>query len=287
MWYPTIINANDRPINGIAPISSTYNTIVAFTDGSYLPRTKQAGAGAFITLPYARGPINYSRSRGGLVPITAGHRMSYVVDMGNHHIVNVTPPNLEQYVIEHGKHGHQHIVSTHIPIPHGTSNIGELYAVGIAINAMTTFINRHVWYKDSPIIFAMDSKYSIGILDGGHKPRSNIAIITELHRRIQLLSNHGQRRITFRWVKAHVGIAGNEVADRLAGTASLSADINMSMPSLPPMIHVINDVKHYPPQYSTNDILGVYPKTFGAMDIERLLASTGRYITHITDIRPI
>ena len=138
-----------------------------------------------------------------------------------------------------------------------------------------------------PIIFATDSKYIIGVLDEGHKPQSNIATITELHRRIQLLSNRGQRRITFRWVKAHAGFAGNETADHLAGTASHSADINMPMPSLPPMIPIINDVQRNPLQYSTNDILGVYPDTYGPMDVERLLVATGHYITHITDVRPI
>lgn len=190
--------------------------------------------------------------------------------------------------MDHKRHGHEHIISTYLPIPHGTNNIGELYAVGIAINAITSFINSHRWYINSPIIFAMDSQYSIGVLDQGHRPKANIILINELHRRIQILSNYGHRRITFCWVKAHANNAGNEVADRLAGTASRTANINMSIPSLPPMIHIINDIQHQIiPTYSINDILGVYPISFGPMDIERLLIATSHYITHITDVRPI
>ena len=44
-------------------------------------------------------------------------------------------------------------------------------------------------------MFAMDSKYSIGVLDQGHRTKTNSTIVTELHRRIQLLSNKGRRRI--------------------------------------------------------------------------------------------
>ena len=43
-------------------------------------------------------------------------------------------------------------------------------------------------------MFAMDSKYSIGVLDQGHRTKTNSTIVTELHRRIQLLSNKGRRR---------------------------------------------------------------------------------------------
>ena len=135
----------------------------------------------------------------------------------------------------------------------------------------------------------MDSKYSIGVLDQGHTPIANHKIITELHRRLQQLSNHGHRRITFQWVKAHDGIAGNEVADQLAGAASSIADITQLMPPLPPMVPIINDI-HVPTNqsYPTKDhILGVYPPNYGHKDVERMLVATGHYITELNNVRPI
>ena len=138
-------------------------------------------------------------------------------------------------------------------------------------------------------MFAMDSKYSIGVLDQGHRTKTNSTIVTELHRRIQLLSNKGRRRIiTFKWVKAHTGIAGNEVADRLAGRAARLANTSLPMPPLPPMIPINNDINTDNFIYPTmNDILAIYPQSYGPMDIERMLIATGHYITQLTNIRPI
>ena len=60
------------------------------------------------------------------------------------------------------------------------------------------------------------------------------------------------------------------------------------MPPLPPMIPINNDINTDNFRYPTmNDILAIYPQSYGPMDIERMLIATGHYITQLTNIRPI
>ena len=289
MWYPTIINAGTMA-------NLLHNVIIAFTDGSCL-KNKQAGAGALITLPRRSNIQQYSR-RGQrdhirYVSQRLGHRLPKSVDPESKHPAPVHY-DTTKYISEHYSYGHESVHPDSMPIPNGTNNIAELYAVGIAINIITTIINEQTaageqWSINHQIMFAMDSKYSIGVLDQGHTPIANHKIITELHRRLQQLSNHGHRRITFQWVKAHDGIAGNEVADQLAGAASSIADITQLMPPLPPMVPIINDI-HVPTNQSypaKDHILGVYLPNYGHKDVERMLVATGHYITELNNVRPI
>ena len=87
-----------------------------------------------------------------------------------------------------------------------TNNIAELTAILRAL--------QNVKNKDVPILLYSDSAYSIGVLTGRMKPKTNLDLIAEIRsemarcRSLQLLK-----------VQAHVGIEHNERVDRLVAYA--------------------------------------------------------------------
>jgi ribonuclease HI len=258
--------------NDNQPNKTRLNTIIAFTDGSCL-NDGRAGAGICVCYPPTQGRVR-------LVP----QRMAVTAPYDNDLKCHINP-----YLLGDHKTGDT-IKHERMSIPHGTNNIGELYAVALAINNITQTINdtthQHNYIK-SDIIIAMDSKYCIGVLSNGHQTNTNSDIINELLKRIQLLSNNGQRRITFSWIKGHSGNAGNDFADNMAGSAAHDADLSLPLPQLPPYIPIINEHKSIPSLPSINDIIGIYPDWYGPMDIKRMLTYTAHYITQLTNVRSI
>jgi ribonuclease HI len=208
-YHPICINKNN--------VIENPRTIISFTDGSC--KGTRAGAGAFTTIPILVDSLQYIRRRRGRINPNY-NRLNYEIETNPK--INGMSDAMRAYMTEPRRHGHTHVYSDRISIPHGTNNIGELYAIGLAINRVTAIINNNTAYNDYDIIIAADSQS----LQHGTHVNANHLIIDELHRRIQLLSHYGQRRIVFKKVEAHSGIAGNEVADYLAGYAANDADIN-------------------------------------------------------------
>ena len=87
---------------------------------------------------------------------------------------------------------------------YGTNNQAELLAIYYALS----FITEH-----KEVTIFTDSAYAIGMLDKGWQAKANINLIQKLKKLISYFD------ITFKKVKGHAGIEGNEIADTLATKA--------------------------------------------------------------------
>ena len=74
------------------------------------------------------------------------------------------------------------------------------------------------------LLLLSDSKFAINIALGNHRPRK----AKGLSRAVMsaFLSLRKKHDVTLDWVPGHEGILGNEVADKLAGQATLDNDSN-------------------------------------------------------------
>ncbi|NOY25971.1 MAG: reverse transcriptase-like protein [Oligoflexia bacterium] len=86
----------------------------------------------------------------------------------------------------------------------GTNNIGELTAIGMALDILD-----QVGF-DGPVHILTDSKYSTGVLSMGWKAKANKALIATVKDKVR------KHDATIHWIAGHVGIAENERADALA-----------------------------------------------------------------------
>jgi ribonuclease HI len=97
---------------------------------------------------------------------------------------------------------------------HGTNNIGELTAVGIALDLLE---EAGVAPSES-VVLHTDSKYSLGVLTQGWKAKANADLIRGLKARLRDWTD-----LEVRWVAGHVGVTENERADQLATLAAEGA----------------------------------------------------------------
>jgi ribonuclease HI len=88
----------------------------------------------------------------------------------------------------------------------GTNNKGELSAIGLALDLLDT--NRFPIEATAEIL--TDSQYAYGVLTLGWKAKANLDLVSSLKARLKA------RKTRLHWVAGHVGIEGNERADRLA-----------------------------------------------------------------------
>jgi ribonuclease HI len=105
----------------------------------------------------------------------------------------------------------------------GSNNIGELWAIGMAI----AYISAQNSSND--VVVCTDSEYSIGVLSLGHQPKTLIPLITK----IQSTISNAPFKCSFIWVPGHSNILGNEIADRLANKGTRKS-ISLSLPSVFP-----------------------------------------------------
>jgi ribonuclease HI len=89
----------------------------------------------------------------------------------------------------------------------GTNNIAELAAVGLAMDLLES---KDVDQQTAVALFS-DSSYTNGVLVKNWKAKKNTELIMGLRERLKAWPN-----LTIYWVAGHVGVAGNERADRLA-----------------------------------------------------------------------
>lgn len=99
------------------------------------------------------------------------------------------------------------VVERHRALGTGTNNIGELTAIGMALEVLD---ESGVPPGDAAVVFS-DSQYARGVLTLGWKAKANVELIAGI--RAQLRARPGVR---LEWVAGHVGLAENERADALA-----------------------------------------------------------------------
>lgn len=110
---------------------------------------------------------------------------------------------------------------------HGTNNIGELWAIGMAIQLSLTRITSSTTH----LYILTDSRFARGILAEDNTPRSQaiVSLSLAVKRMMSTIPSHVALKIC--WVPAHVGIEDNEHADFLAdlgSTASANGRMNVN-----------------------------------------------------------
>jgi ribonuclease HI len=98
----------------------------------------------------------------------------------------------------------------------GTNNIGELSAIGLALE----LLERARVKRSAQIALFTDSAYAHGVLVKGWKAKANRELIEEVRERMERWPN-----LELFWIAGHVGVEGNERADELAneGVDGISA----------------------------------------------------------------
>ena len=101
-------------------------------------------------------------------------------------------------------------------IKDGTNNIGEFYAIGLAIEAFDTDAP-----PDSHLTILSDSRLATLTIEHNAKTNKNKDLINAI-RSIYWRVKH-TKNITIHWIPAHIGTLGNETADALAEEGSRRA----------------------------------------------------------------
>lgn len=95
---------------------------------------------------------------------------------------------------------------------HGTNNLGELWAVGLALQAAHARILAHPHHTYKQLYIYTDSQFTKGILTLGWRSSQHSALARVLKQFIRDFPI----QVFIEWVPAHVGIPQNERADALA-----------------------------------------------------------------------
>jgi ribonuclease HI len=128
----------------------------------------------------------------------------------------------------------------------GTNNIGELNGIALAFTVLEDEANKVEVEKQEaqhkadvedatpasekiPVAILTDSTYAVGILSKNWSAQKNQDLIASLRNR--LIALRAFYDIDLIWVKAHVGLPGNERADQLAN-AACQANSTTNPPSL-------------------------------------------------------
>jgi len=108
-----------------------------------------------------------------------------------------------------------------IGIGMGTNNLGELWAIGAAIELADREVELDPTLRGCQAYIITDSQYAIGVLLDGwaSKHDLNTAITDSIKRMIRRSSLHWH----INWTPGHAGVPGNEVAD---AAANQGADIS-------------------------------------------------------------
>ena len=107
-----------------------------------------------------------------------------------------------------------------LALGHGTNNIGELAAIGVACDVLERGrVEDRVRFDSCPGVHIFtDSTYAVGVLDGGNKAHTNrelVACVREALSRCRLTVD-----VRLHWVRGHNEVPGNQLVDALANRGS-------------------------------------------------------------------
>jgi ribonuclease HI len=93
-----------------------------------------------------------------------------------------------------------------------TNNQAEAFAILKWLEHIQTTQTKE---EDKAVTVQTDSKTT---LDSLYKPDIHTFLIEEIRPKLHEMEN-GEWKIRFRWIKAHAGVSGNKLADKLAKEA--------------------------------------------------------------------
>ncbi len=132
-----------------------------------------------------------------------------------------------------GKNGHR--VEASRALGHGTNNIGELYAVWLALEILEEHTTTTSAQRRQKVHIMTDSKYVYGQLALDNKTNKNRSLVSWLKTAIK--EQRATHDIVFHWVGGHAGVEPNERADALATTGvseSVKRGITVDVTKRPP-----------------------------------------------------
>jgi ribonuclease HI len=104
---------------------------------------------------------------------------------------------------------------------HGTNNIAEMWAIGLGIQLVAFDVRRSGVEFNGNIHIFSDSALSVDIIAHRAVPRTNTALCHAVRREANDVNTHNH--VIMHWVAGHVGVQGNEIADRGADKAKKRA----------------------------------------------------------------
>ena len=108
--------------------------------------------------------------------------------------------------------GPQRVLLLGAALGHGTNNLGEIYAVGLCLQALLLAARLHSFHE---VAIFTDSKYTLQALSSRSLPASNTHAVLSVRALLNLCSRAFQ--VSLCWLKGHAGIPGNALADSIAG----------------------------------------------------------------------
>jgi ribonuclease HI len=113
------------------------------------------------------------------------------------------------------------------PLGHNTNNVGELWAIGMAVS----FVLDHPATPPGMVVFT-DSDTSLNLINRLTFSVELEHLVEAIRALISQLQYNGTK-FSIRWVPGHVGILGNELADRCADHGARTNRLNALVYPLP------------------------------------------------------
>jgi ribonuclease HI len=106
-----------------------------------------------------------------------------------------------------------------VALGRGTNNIGELYAIGMALERVSSEALVGTIKPGTQVAVLTDSEYTLGVVSGTMAPKTNQELINWVKGKLAFVRNTNP--VELHWVPGHNGVEGNEKADKLAQDAAL------------------------------------------------------------------
>ena len=140
----------------------------------------------------------------------------------------------------------------------GSNNIGELWAIGMALELAEARLRLRPGAHTHLIIYT-DSQYAVGVLDKGWVPKTNKDLAHAVRRKLKAL--RAVLQVDLSWIPAHVGVQENEHADLLAGRGSeesAAGRCNVELPLKPGLGFLPGAMRTIPPSV-LDPVLPLFP----------------------------
>ena len=106
------------------------------------------------------------------------------------------------------------LVEAFAALGHATNNVGELWAIGLALQIVLHGLAQVDDLKSSPIAIFTDSKWAAGVCNFESACNEHVDLVHAV--RDNILSMKKSRRVSVNWIGGHIDLDGNDFADFFA-----------------------------------------------------------------------